>query len=159
MIHSLRRAEFLIESWGPVAVGAVTAAAVGRFGPQFFKVASEREWAADTVYSATFDVATVLTAFLFAFYTFVLTQESGFIGRMKRTAAYRGLLRFTTGAMGLGVVLVVSSIPMMIINPQPKTPDDPTIIFVACWAGLAAWSFAAFLRAALVFGIFARPDR
>lgn len=111
------------------------------------------------IYSATFDVATVLTAFLFAFYTFVLTQEAGFIGRMKRTPTYGSLLRFTASAMWLGAGLVVVTIPMMVTHPQPTCSQDPSLVIVAAWAGLAVWSFAAFVRASWIFGVFARPDR
>lgn len=150
-----RTIEAKIEAWLPlVAAGAATLVTFA-YGPRFFRAAVENGWEYSAAYSAIFDIATIFTAFLFTFYSFILTAEGGFIGRMKKTRSYRQAVRYTLQAILLGALLAALSVPMMVWGPCPTAHSDPSLAYVSVWAGLAIWGCAAFVRAAYLFSIFA----
>jgi hypothetical protein len=97
----------------------------------------------------------VITGFGLAIWTFLLTTESGFIGRAKNSIYYKRLLSFVLGTIALSAALSFLSIPGMIIStpPQPHSLHD---VYIAIWFGVTAWTAASLFRAGYVFSIFAR---
>lgn len=139
----------------PLALAGVMAASYGVYGYDLMQHAISSGWQVGNLYSSAFDVSSVFTAFLFTFYTFVVTTESGFIGRMKKTDVYGLLKSYSSVALVLGALLIAASIPMMIIEPKPVNVSGWHYV-VAVWIGLAVWTAAAFLRAARLFVEFIR---
>ena len=154
-----QRVSALIERWTPFAVGVISALATYRWGYLFFSAAELNGWDYGVIYSSVFDVTSIFTAFLFAFYSFILTQEIGFVARMRKTISYKMTIRFTLSALYLGGILIVYSIPMMVISPSPPQGTSLAQLLVAIWAGLTFWSMLSFARAAWLFSVFAVRGR
>lgn len=140
----------------PAIFGGVGLLAYGTVGPQLMSAMVGAGYDAPQMYSATFDIASVFTAFLFTYYSFVVTAGSGFITRMRKTKAYALLKEYTLSALCLGVVLVVVSVPLTVIKPKPMDIANVQHFLVTVWAGVTCWSISAFVRATRFFVAFAR---
>jgi hypothetical protein len=114
-----------------------------------------KEWAIENIFVAIFTLATVLAGFGLAIYTFLLTTESGFIGRAKRSLYYRQMLTYVVIAAGLSAALAFASIPGMVVKEAPE-PHTLYAIYVAVWSAMGCWAMAAVYRAGYLFSIFAR---
>lgn len=114
-----------------------------------------KDWAIENIFVAVFTLATVLAGFGLAIYTFLLTTESGFIGRTKRSIYYRQMLTYVVIAAGLSTTLAFASVPGMVIKQAPE-PHTLHAVYVAGWSALLCWAIAAVYRAGYVFSIFAR---
>lgn len=148
------RIEYQWERSYPLLFGAATVPLTYWKMAAAFDAMTKAGWKTENIYSSAFNIATVATPFLFTFYTIFVTTESGFIGRMKRTNAYRMTVRYTLRAIWLGALLSVASLPLILASPAPTTRDDPWIWFIAIWSGLLVSTLAAFVRAARQFGVF-----
>lgn len=140
----------------PAVFGGLGVLAYGAVGTQAMSAMVGAGYDAPQMYSATFDVASVFTAFLFTYYSFVVTSGAGFISRMRKTRAYALLKEYTISALSLGVLLVVVSIPLTIIKPKPIDFASLQHLMVTAWAGVTCWSISAFVRATRFFVAFAR---
>lgn len=160
MFSSMARARayagLLWETYFPFTFGGIAGLLSYLYGNCAFIYLTENEMQIGSIYSSAFDVATIFTAFLLTFYTLIITADRGFIGRAKGTRPYLLLLSYTLRALGLGAAVVALSIPMMVVEPAPTSPNDPSLYAVAIWAGLTIWAAGAFVRAAHIFAIFAR---
>ncbi len=138
----------------PALLGVVALAGVLWAGPYVFTHAEKAKWHLDELYTSVFTLATVFTAFLFTFYTFVITADRGFLGRAKESVYFRRTVHFTFVAIWIGAALCLATIPLLVVQPVPS-PKDPWLFYVASWAGLTVWACASFVRAAYLFAIFA----
>lgn len=146
--------EARIEEYYPFALGVVGGAACIIWGAQAFTAMLRQGWDVGVIYSATFDLMTIFTAFLFTFFSFFVTTDRGFIGRAKGTLPYRQTVKYTLKTLALGALLIALSIPMMVIKPAP-TDLGFALVLVSFWLALAIWTAASFFRAAHIFSIFA----
>ncbi len=126
-------------------------------GPQAYALAERSKWHVDELYTCVFTLATVFTAFLFTFYTFVITAERGFLGRAKGSIYFRRTVHYTFVSIWVGAALCLATVPLLVAQPTPG-PKDPWLFYVASWAGLTVWASASFVRAAYLFAIFAGHD-
>jgi hypothetical protein len=104
---------------------------------------------------AVFTLATVTAGFGLKIYTFLLTTESGFIGRAKRSIYYRHLLTYVLIATVLSAITALISVPGMVIKEAPP-PQSVDAVYVGGWSGLSIWTAAALFSAGQLFSIFAR---
>jgi hypothetical protein len=123
-------------------------------GPAAYAYAAEHSWKVDQAYTCVFTLATVFTAFLFTFYTFVVTAERGFLARARASTYFKQMVGYTFSAIAVGAILCVVTIPMLVVQPVPSS-GDPWLAVAAVWLGLTVWSGASFIRAAYLFAIFA----
>jgi hypothetical protein len=114
-----------------------------------------QHWVTENLFVAIFTLGTVTAGFGLAIYTFLLTTESGFIGRAKNSIYYRNLLTYVLVATILSAVLSLVSIPSMIIKAVPAV-NSIHAFFLAVWTGILGWTAAALFRAGHLFAIFAR---
>lgn len=140
----------------PALFGGLGLLAYGAAGPYLMSAMIGAGYDAPQMYSATFDIASVFTAFLFTYYSFVVTAGSGFIARMRKTKAYALLKQYTLSALSLGVLLVAVSIPLTVIKPKPIDFFSAQHFMTTVWAGATCWSISAFIRATRFFVAFAR---
>jgi hypothetical protein len=143
------------EAHHPLALALVACAGAVAFGPRFYLVAAEHAWKVDQIYTCVFTLATVFTAFLFTFYTFVITADRGFIAKVRHTAAFSQTVTYTISAIAVGSILCVATVPLLVVQPSPDY-RDPWLIVVALWSALTVGATASFIRAAYLFSIFAR---
>jgi|SRR6185312_2135825 len=139
----------------PMVVSALVFVAVLWWGPGGFSYADRKSWHLDQLYTCIFTYSTVITAFLFTFYTFIITGDRGFLSAARESVYFRQTVSYTFRAILLGAVLSLATIPMLVIQPLPKA-GGAWLIYSATWAAVAAWATAAFIRAAWLFAIFAR---
>jgi hypothetical protein len=125
------------------------------YGPGWLEAIHTKQGVVENIFVAVFTLGTVTAGFGLAIYTFLLTTESGFIGRAKRSIYYRHLLTYVLMATVLSAVLAIVSIPGMVIKDAPH-PHSLHAIYLAAWAGMLAWASAALFRAGHLFSIFAR---
>jgi uncharacterized membrane protein len=117
--------------------------------------APEHKWAIENIFVAIFTLGTVTAGFGLAIYTFLLTTESGFIGKTKRSIYYRHLLKYVLIATIASAILSIVSIPGMVVKDVPR-PYSLHAIYIAVWAGVGGWTVGSLFRAGHLFSIFAR---
>jgi hypothetical protein len=139
----------------PGLLGVAGAVAGYLYGPAVLAHMDSRHWDIENLFVAVFTLGTVAAGFGFAIYTFLLTTESGFIGRAKNSIYYRALLTFVLVATILSAVLSIASIPGMIIKSVPAAYSLHAL-YIAIWTGILAWTGASLFRAGHLFAIFAR---
>jgi hypothetical protein len=105
--------------------------------------------------TTSFTLETVAAGFGLTIYTFLLTTESGFIGRAKNSIYYKHLLTYVLLATIANAVASVVSIPGMVIK-EPPHPQSLHALYVSIWGGTGGWAAAALLRAGHLFSIFAK---
>src|ERR1700730_13561914 len=86
------------EGYYPSLLGIVGAVVGYAIGPEALHAAHVKQWAVENIFVAVFTLATVTAGFGLAIYTFLLTTESGFIGRTKRSIYYKNLLYYVLWA-------------------------------------------------------------
>jgi hypothetical protein len=137
-------------------LSAIACALLGYFyGPDVLHFVHASQWALENIFVAVFTLGTVTAGFGLAIYTFLLTTETGFIGRVKRSIYYRHLLTYVLIATAMSGLLAFLSIPGMVIKDAPE-PHTVHAIYVGIWFGICAWTFAALIRAGHLFSVFAR---
>jgi hypothetical protein len=141
-----------IEAWYPHVWGAVAAALALHWTPRIATLQSASVVHLDEAYTALFGLATVFTGFLFTFYSFVSTAESGFLGKARSSIYMKRANRFTVTAIIAGSMLSIFCVPLLVF--QPSVGTFPGNLAFAIWAGLSAWALLAFERAARLFILF-----
>lgn len=119
--------------------------------PAGFAYAGAQDWNTGAVYTAFFDLAAVFTAFLFGFYTFVVTSTTEFMLKVRKTRVFEGLKLFTISAMIFGGWVLGLSVPMMIIEPEPLHSVEFENFLFSIWAGTVVASMASFVRVTKLF--------
>ena len=107
-------------------------------------------------FAAIFDLAAIMTAFLFAFFGMVMAPTGGFIQKIFGTKTFRLFVRYVTEALVLGGLLSVVSIPLMVKDIFPNVKDVWPLLLVGTWGFLFASSMFAFYRVASLFIIWIR---
>ena len=140
----------------PTASGFTAVVAAFAYGPKMIGMFDGHNWSIENLYLAILTVATVASGFTFTTYTFLLTAESGFIGRAKRSIYYRNMLAYVLRATILGGVVTVATVPLFIARLAPTEIWSQGNLLLSLWCGLTVGTAAAFYRAAYLFAIFAR---
>jgi hypothetical protein len=143
------------EAYYPAVVGGGGAMLGYIYGPEVLHFMHTKDWAIENIFVAIFTLATVTAGFGLAIYTFLLTTESGFIGRAKRSVYYRHLLTYVLTATVFSAVAAVVSIPGMVVKDAPAA-HSLHAIYVALWCGIDFWTISTLVRAGRLFAIFAR---
>lgn len=122
-------------------------------GPRFFSYGIANSWAVADVYSYFFDVFSILTGLLFAFYTIVVASENEFMKylRENNVGAYRQFRREMRLSIALGATLTLGSLPYVVIAPTPTEPFTWTTAIGALWFATVLSGLIAFWRVATTF--------
>ena len=139
----------------PTILALATFVAAMWWGPGAYAHAAKEQWHVDQLYTCVFTLSTVITAFLFTFYTFIITGDRGFLSASRNTTYFKQTISYTFKAIVTGALLAGASIPMLVVQPTPKA-GEPWMFAAAAWAALTVWSVSSFVRAAWLFAIFAR---
>lgn len=150
MTTLVNRISFAWEYYHPTILAIFALFLTLGFGPSVIEYLNSNKYSVYEIYSSVFDISSVFTAFLFTFYTFVVTTERGFIAAVKKSRFYKLAVRYTLEALLLGAFLTIFTIPMKVIVPAPTT-FDATLFGVALWVALAVWTAAAFVRSSYLF--------
>lgn len=148
----LGKVALFLEGWGPLLVGATSFAALLVWRGDVVSQFAENGWKAEGLYGAVFNWAAIQTGFAFGVYGFVVGKTGGFIEAVRETVAMRRFLHYVKAANVLGFVLTVLSIPLLVINPDLKTPSTAAYVIASAWFSLFVWAFVTFLRIAYTFG-------
>lgn len=155
MITIVERIAFQWERLYPPAAGLAGLAVGYLVLPGWLHHFHAKGWAIENGFVAVFTLATVMAGFGLAIYTFLLTTESGFIGRAKRSIYYKQMLTYVVVTAGLNAALAIISIPGMIVKEAPE-PHSLYAVYAAIWMATTCWTLAAAYRAGYLFSIFAR---
>jgi hypothetical protein len=139
----------------PTVLGVGAGAISLCYAPEILHTIHANNWSVENIYLAIFTIATVASGFTFTTYTFLLTTESGFIGRAKQSIYYRHMLTYVLRATILGGLLAAATVPLLVMKTVPASVISVDNLLVAVWWGLTIGTGAAFFRAAYLFGIFA----
>lgn len=139
----------------PSALGALGLVSALIWAPDAYAYMEERHWLVENIYLCVFEVSLVFTAFCVTFYTFLITAESGFISRIRKSLYFRNLLTHIVRALLFGGLLTVFSTPMLVVVPAAASENPAATLAIALWFGLAVTTVAAFVRAARLFAIVA----
>ncbi|MGX1587358.1 hypothetical protein [Brevundimonas diminuta] len=148
------RVQKFLEDTYPHVAGVVTGGLVFAVAPSLHCIVQERGLKIDQAYSGIFGLTTVLTGFLFTFYSFVITTEHGFIGKARSSIYLKQTVSFTITALVAGFVSALASLPMMVW--QPELDGRLAQAAFAIWVGFSVWALFAFERAARLFILFTR---
>jgi hypothetical protein len=113
-------------------------------------------WSLGNLYSAIFNWAALQSGFIFSVYGFVVAKQDGFVAAARGTAFMAGFIKYNKRAIISGFILTLSSIPLLVINPELKPGDWGAFFALALWFSLFVWAFISFLRVAFIFGLIAR---
>jgi hypothetical protein len=138
----------------PLAMGALSFVVVLWRGAEAYAFANHHSWKIDQLYTCVFTLSTVFTAFLFTFYTFVITAERGFLGKARNSIYFKRTVSYTLVAIAVGAALCLATVPLLVVQPSPYA-GDVWLVYIAFWAALTIWAGASFVRAAYLFAIFA----
>ncbi|NWE51574.1 hypothetical protein [Brevundimonas sp. P7753] len=152
MATLLDRTNKLFEGAYPHCAGFVAAGLAIWQGSEIAQAVAAHSLKLDQAYSGVFGLASVLTGFLFTFYSFVLTTDRGFLGKARSSIYLRRTSSFTVTALVAGTVAALVSLPMMIWQPVLTSTMARTAFGI--WFGTSIWAILAFERAARLFIIF-----
>lgn len=153
------RLRIVFERYGPLIVGLCAAGLFIWAGSTVITYAQQHKWNVPTIYSSVFDLCSLITAFVFSFFTFARTSETEFLHRMRKTTTYARFMRYLVSAMNASAALVIISIPFMIAEPQPATYQDPWFWACAAWIALVGFTLTATARSMRQFIAIAMVDR
>lgn len=148
------RVQKIIEDTYPLVAGMLAGGLALAVVPRIYYIVQEHDLKIDQAYSGVFGLTTVLTGFLFTFYSFVITTDHGFIGKARSSIYLKRTVTFTITALVAGAIAALGSLPMMVW--QPGLDEPLAQVAFAVWAGVATWALLAFERAARLFIIFTR---
>ena len=141
-----RYARKQVETKGPLIIGTAFAILCAVYGIAFFEVGEKEKWEIGTLFSSVFDLSSMAAAFLFAFYTFILTAESEFFKAVKATAAYEQFEGYLIVALLFAAFLTVLTVPFMIINPRPTVAFDWVHMALIVWSFVVGYTLSATWR-------------
>lgn len=107
-------------------------------------------------FSAMFNVASILTAFLFSFFGMSIAPGGGFIAKIFGTKTFRLFTRYIVESLILGSSLAVLSIPFMVADLIPSSDFSWQMWLAAIWSFFAISAMLSFYRVASVFVIWIR---
>ena len=110
-------------------------------------------WKVDALYNSIFGWSSVQVGFVFGVYGFVVGKKDGFIEAIKNTKAMNRFSSYLRSANILGFILAISSLPLMVINPDISNGYSIEYRLVSLWFCLFLWSFLTFLRISVTFGV------
>jgi hypothetical protein len=139
------------------ALGAVVAVAGAfYFAPTLVATLAEQKWSLANLFGAAFDWSAIQTAFIFGIYAFVLGYNGEFLSQVRDSAPFQHFLRYAWQAIMHGFLLTISSIPLMVIEPQVTSPYGLLFTIVSIWFGLFVMAVLSFFRVAYIFALIAR---
>lgn len=139
------------ERWHPllIAIGAWVFAIYA----QADLFAALRESAKDvgSLYSAIFDLASIIAAFMFGFLTFIKTTENKFLTAFRKNAEYDSAVKYMRNCVIYSACLTVGTIPLIVWQPAPEQVTSLMFWVVSLWFALVAFTLAGTARSAYHF--------
>lgn len=148
------------ERLAPAFLGVVAFVLIAYFRDLIAERFLPGRWAAEGLYSAVFNWASIQSGFVFGIYGFIVSKKDGFAGEVAKGRSFDQLLIYTRRAYLTGFALTFASLPLMVAEPDIHSPGAWQFWAVALWFAAFIWTFCAFLRVAFIFGLIAAvPDR
>lgn len=145
---------FVFEKFGPILLSIVVFFFLTHYKKYFsFHFSPQGGWKIDALYNAIFGWSSVQVGFVFGVYGFVIGKKDGFIDSIKNTIAMNRFNSYLRSANILGFLLAVTSLPLMVINPDISTEHNFIYYVVSLWFSAFIWAFLTFLRISVTFGI------
>lgn len=154
MSLGIHKVERLWENFHPAIIGTASTLLCLTKGKEITTFLEDNGAKFDQLYSSVFNVASIFTAFLFTFYTFIATADRGFLSAAKKTSYYKRSVKFTVEALIWGSLLCLATIPMLMMQPKPSQ-HTAHLVFFSIWFGISAVSISQFVRATNLFIILA----
>lgn len=142
----------LLEQFAPMAFAVLSVFVLWYFADAIALKFSGSDWKSAGLYSAVFGWSAIQTGFAFGVYGFVIGKGDGFVAALKGTVAMARFMGYIQRANITGFLLTITSIPLIITEPEVGTPLSRSYIIVSAWFALFVWSFFSFLRLAYNFG-------
>lgn len=148
------------ERYAPIFLGALSLLSCWYFRSELSASFEPGKWDSSNLYSAVFNWSSIQSGFLFAIYGFIVTKRDGFVGKIFGGRAFSLFIKFTGRACVGGFVLTITSLPLLVSDPDISQASTVTFYLISLWFSFFVWAFFAFLRVAFSFGlIVATPDR
>ena len=157
----MERLEAFIERAYPYAWGAIAAVFFFIYSPNLFAWGISDKIDIAQLFSAIFNIALVLTGFLFTFFGLAIAPGGNFIEKLIGTKTFRAFKGYIAEALLLGATLAISCIPFMILKLKELPLTDTLRVSLSIWAFLCVATVFCFYRVASIFliwvGTGARP--
>jgi len=138
----------------PILFGMVAALLWYRFGPSIVKIAADKSWHLDQLYTAVFGFLSITTGFLATFYGTIQSVSDGFIGRIRETRVMNKFLLYLKQGIVAGFAVTILTIPMMIVTPLPgirTTLANYCLVIMAWPCHLGYWQLLPSSVSSLLF--------
>lgn len=140
------RPALFVEKYSPLASGFVAASLYIAYGLDFFSMAKTRGWNVPAIYSGVFDLASIITAFIFGFFTFARTSETDFLFQMRATTTFKRFMRYLLRAMYSSAAVVLLTMPFLVAEPKPDARHQVWFWLSTIWLSLVTYSAVATVR-------------
>lgn len=142
---------YSIERQGPKTLVAVAGVSFVIWGNVFFEKAVAEKWAIDSLYSAIFDVSSIVCAFLFSFLIFIKTTENRFLSSFRQDRLYGVMTRDFLASIFSSFILTVVTIPLIVVVPKPELLMNVWFLVVLIWFCLVGYVIACTFRSGYQF--------
>jgi len=143
-----------IEKFGPIIIALVCFFCLIFWSKYFAShFSSGGGWKVDALYNSIFGWSSVQVGFVFGVYGFVVGKKDGFIDSIRNTRAMSRFSSYLRSANILGFILAISSLPLMVVNPDVSNENSIAYKLVSLWFCIFLWSFLTFLRISVTFGV------
>ena len=94
------------------------------------------EWSLENFYAALFDWSSILSAFMFGIYAFVLSRSEPFMKAASGTRAFEDARDYVRRTVYLALAMTAVCVPMLVAGPSPVDGG---------WLDYGYWIFASYV--------------
>jgi hypothetical protein len=157
----MEKVEALIERAYPYFWGAVGAIVHFFYASALFVWATSEKVDIVQLFTAVFNMALVLTGFLFTFFGLAIAPGGGFIERLVGTKTFRIFSRYIGEALFMGALSALACVPFMVLKLKEMQLDLALKVAISAWVFVSIAAIGCFYRVARIFliwvGAGARP--
>ena len=146
----------LLEEHNALIFSFIGALMFWMFGHRLFDFLDSNVYNYVALYEAVFGISGVLFAFLFAFYTYIISSDSQFIKVARETDHFRKMISYVKRATFIAICLNILTIPTLVLEINPSELYSWEWVYGLIWASATFEFAAAFWRANAIFWIFAK---
>ena len=132
----MEKLEALIERSYPYAWGLLAAVFAFMYAQSLIGWGLSEKVDILQLFTAVFNIALVLTGFLFTFFGLAIAPGGGFIEKLLGTRTFRIFKGYIAEALALGSILAICCIPFMVIKLKEIGPSPELKVFITIWVFL-----------------------
>jgi hypothetical protein len=116
-------------------------------------------WSISGFYSSVLNLGAVKTGFILGIYTYVVSKDTGFIGAIKGSSAYKEMITYLRRIFYTVFVMTFGSVPLAVVLPVPSEDVTWETFAFSFWAAFFVYTSFCFLRILRAFSAIERVRR